>query len=68
MLKFRFTQKVMDRGSKETGQTFPRIEAGLRLSYDAIRSCVFSVFDSPVYWQVVRFFVAPQRRFKIKRL
>ena len=31
-------------------KTCPRIESGLRLGPDAVRPCVFSVFESPIYW------------------
>ncbi len=39
----------MDRGSKEIVKTCLRIEAGPCLGADAIRPCLFSVFESPVY-------------------
>jgi len=39
----------MNRGSKEIVKTCLRIEVGLCLGPDAIRPCLFSVFESSVY-------------------
>jgi sulfatase maturation enzyme AslB (radical SAM superfamily) len=41
----------MDRDPKAIVKTCPRIEAGMRLGPEAIRPCVFSVFESPVFWR-----------------
>ena len=41
----------MKRCPDELVKTCSRLESGLRLGPDAIRPCVFSVFESPIYWE-----------------
>lgn len=40
----------MKRSGDDLVKTCSRLESGLRLGPDAIRPCVFSVFESPIYW------------------
>ena len=40
----------MDFKPDKVVKTCSRIESGLRLGPDAVRPCVMTVFDSPVYW------------------
>ena len=41
----------MDFNPNDVVKTCPRIESGLRLGPDAIRPCILTVFESPIFWK-----------------